>query len=320
MQELKRCYMQKIHSNYPCSQQSLYTVAGLVWAAYDANLAAFTGLKGKYTNAYSIAALVDIKAARDLPTVHSRNSIPESIRIQLLPLGLKCLSNQRKLKSYIHEVFPENAAKPMLAAAGFNSYSSALNEGWEEMNTMVTAGHTFIDANSTVLQAGTTNMPLPFKATYATDKTAFETVYSNYIASTQATPGGTNDKIVANNAVYSTLMAMMEDGRLIFENDSIKKALFTFGTVLSNVTGVGSTGMHITAIDSISKLRIEHFTATVQPGDEAGNAAKDTLDLKMPADTYTVVIMAPGYHDVIVSSVVLTTGVMHRLEVIMVKK
>ena len=312
--------MQKIHSNYPCSQQSLYTVAALVWKSYDDNLASFTELKGKYTKPFSVAALLDLKAARDLPTVHSRNSIPESIRIQLLPLGLTCLSNQRKLKSYINEVFPDNAAKPMLAAAGFNSYSSAINESWEEMNTMVTAGHTFIDSNSTTLQAGTENMPLAFKTTYATDKTAFETVYSNYIASTQATPGGTNDKIVANNAVYSTLMAMMEDGRLIFENDSIKKALFTFGTVLSNVTGVGSTGMHITAIDSISKLRIEHFTATVQPGDEAGNAAKDTLDLKMPADTYTVVIMAPGYHDVIVSSVVLTTGVMHRLEVIMVKK
>jgi len=40
----------------------------------------------------------------------------------------------------------------------------------------------------------------------------------------------------------------------------------------------------------------------------------------MLADTYTVVITAPGYHDVTVASVLLSTGVMHRLEVTMIKK
>ncbi len=312
--------MQKIHSIYGCSQQSLYTVAGLVWATYDANLASFTDFKGKYTQPYSTAALLDIKAAKDLPTAQSRKSIPESIRVQLLPLGLTCLSNQRRLRSYIHEVFPGDSATPMLAAAGFNAYNPALREGWEEMNTMITAGDSFIDKNTTALEAGTTNMPAAFKATYTTGKTAFETVYHNFIVSAQAKAGGTNDKLVANNAIYSTLIAMMEDGRLIFENDATKKALFTFSTVLSGVTGNGTTGMHITAKDSISKLNIEHFSVTVQPGDEAGEATGDVLELKMSADTYTVVISAPGYHDITLTDVLLTTGVMHRLDVIMVKK
>ena len=311
--------MSKIHANYPCSQQSLYTVAGLVWASYDANLTAFTGLKGKYTKPFSTAALADIKAAKELPTSLSRSAVPESIRVQLLPLGLTCLSNQRKLRSYINEVFTDNAATPMLAAAGFNAYPAAMHEGWEEMNTMITAGDAFIDDKSTVLEAGITNMPVAFKATYTADKTAFETVYNNYIISHQAKSGGTNNKLAANNAIYAILTALMEDGRLIFENDSNKKALFTFTTVLSGVTGNGTTGMHITAIDSISKLKIEHISATVQPGDEAGEAEKDILELKMSENTYTVVISAPGYHNITVPDVQLTTGVMHRLEVIMVK-
>ena len=312
--------MQKIHSIYGCSQQTLYTIAGLVWTNYIANLAAFTGFKGKYTKAYATSSLTDVSAAKALPSKHTRNAIPESIRVQLLPLGLTCLSNQRKLKSYIHEVFPGDAAAPMLAAAGFNSYTAATHESWEEMNNMITSADAFIATNSIVLQAGVTNMPVSFQGIYTTGKTAFETIYNNYLFSSQATSAATNAKISANNEVYSTLIAMMGDGRLIFENDESRKALFTFSTVLVNVTGVGTTGMHITAIDSISKLKLTDFTVIVQPGEEIAETSTDILELKMPADTYTVVISAHGYNDVTIMDVILTTGVMHRIEVIMVKK
>jgi len=312
--------MSKVNTNYGCSQQTLYTAAALVWISYAANLPAFASLKGKYTKDYATDALAALAAAKALPTSHARNSIPESIRIQLMPLGDNCLCNQRKLRSYIHEVFPGDAATPMLAAAGFNSYTSAYNYNWAEMNTMITEGDLFISNNSTVLQDGTNNMPIPFIASYTSDKTAFETVYNNYITSAQATTGGTNEKLLANNAVYATLIAMMEDGRLIFENDKTRKELFTFSIVLNNITGNGTTGMHISAIDSITELSIPGFTATVQPGDESGQATSDILEFKMSAGTYKVVIMAPGYPDYIAENVQLTTGVMHRLDVVLTKK
>ena len=312
--------MSKVNSNYGCSQQTLYTAAALVWTSYAANLTAFTGLKGKYTKDYATAAVAAIAAAKALPASHARNAIPESIRIQLVPLGLNCLSNQRKLKSYIHEVFPGDAATPMLAAAGFNAYPAAFHEGWEEMNTMITAADFFIAQNTVALKAGTTNMPDAFISAYSTDKTAFETVYNNYIISSQATAGGTVDKVTANNAVYANLIAMMEDGRLIFEADKTRKELFTFSIVVNNITGNGTTGMHITAVDSISKKHIPGFTASVQPGDESGQATSDILEFKMSAGTYTVVIMAPGFSDKIIENVQLTTGVMHRLDVVLTKK
>ena len=39
----------------------------------------------------------------------------------------------------------------------------------------------------------------------------------------------------------------------------------------------------------------------------------------MPADTYTVVISAPGYKVYTATEVLLSTGVMHRLDVVMIK-
>jgi len=55
-------------SIYGCSQQSLYTVAAVVWANYTANLASFAAFKAKYTAALATAALAAVAAAKLLPT------------------------------------------------------------------------------------------------------------------------------------------------------------------------------------------------------------------------------------------------------------
>ena len=65
---------------YPCSQQSLYTVAAVVWANYNTNLASFTSFKGKYNAALATTALAALAAAKLLPNKETRNALPESVR------------------------------------------------------------------------------------------------------------------------------------------------------------------------------------------------------------------------------------------------
>ncbi len=303
---------------YGCSQQSLYTVAAVVWTNYNTNLAQFTAFKGKYTTALATTALAALAAAKLLPNQGTRNSLPESVRIALVPLGVTCLANQRKLKSYIEEAFPTSTVA-MLKSAGNSSYHAAYNEGWEEMNTMITDGQLFITNNTADLEMIGNNMPTAFIATYTNDKTAFETVYKSYLLSAQATAGETSDKMKANNGVYTTLRNMLNDGQLIFENDATRKAIFTFDTVLGKVTGNGTTGMRITGSDSVSKVNITNFTASVQPGAEVAVADGIILELKMSEALYTVVISAPGYTPLTITNVQLTTGIMHRLDVELVK-
>ena len=303
---------------YHCSQQSLYTVEAVVWTNCNTNIASFTAFKGKYTAALGTAAMAAVAAAKALPTKETRNALPESVRIALLPLGDACLANQRLLKSYIEEAYPTTAVT-MLASAGYKSYNAASHEGWEEMNVMITAAELFLATNATVLEMAGANMPAAFVATYTSSKTAFETVYNSYLLTAQATPGGTSDKIKANNKTYTTMMAMLKDGQLIFEDDSTRKAIFTFDTVLGKVTGNCTTGMRITVADHVSKVNITDFTVTVQPGGEVATANGIILELKMSEAIYTVVISAPGYTPITMIDVKLTTGVMHRLDVELVK-
>ena len=303
---------------YGCSQQSLYTVAAVVWANYNANLARFTAFKGKYNAALATTALADLAAAKLLPNLGTRNALPESVRIALLPLGYTCLANQRKLKSYIEEAFPTTTVA-MLKSAGNSSYKKAYNESWEEMNVMLTDAALFISNNTAALEMSGANMPAAFVATYTSGKTAFENVYKSYLLNVQATPGETSDKMKANNTIYTTLRSMLNDGQLIFENEETKKAIFTFNTVLAKVAGNSTTGMRITAEDIVSKVNITNFTAIVQPGEEVGTADGIILELKMSENLYNVAISAPGYNSLLINNVQLTTGVMHRLDVEMVK-
>jgi hypothetical protein len=207
----------------------------------------------------------------------------------------------------------------MLASAGNKSYKAATHEGWEEMNTMITDADLFITNNTEALEMLGQNMPVAFVTTYSTDKSAFETLYKSYLLTSQATTGDTSDKMKANNKVYNTMMAMLRDGQLIFETDETRMAIFTFATVLGHVSGNGTTGMRITAVDTLSKVNITNFMATVQPGATVATADGIILELKMSEAMYSVLISAPGYTPLIVNDVQLKTGIMHRLDVEMVK-
>ena len=259
-------------------------------------------------------------AAKALPAKQTRDAVPENIRVQLIPLWITCLANQRRLKSYLEEVFVGDATKTMLTAAGFGYYSDASNEVWEDVHSMIALGLTFITDHTTELEAGTTNMPAGFVTTYTSGKTAFETVYYNYIQKTIATFGGTNAKIVSNNAIYTKLNKMLSDGKLIFEDNDILKAEFTFTNLLAQVSESGTTGMRITVKDKLTKLNITNFKVTVQPGDITKYAdGNKILILPMSADKYWVEIITPGYPPYSNKEVVLTTGVMHKVDLVLEK-
>src|SRR5438045_5981680 len=75
---LKNFYM-KINPNYRCTQQQLYALANLGWQNYLDNLADFTNHKAKYTEEFGTNAIAAVLAAKNLPDIQVRGSVPESI-------------------------------------------------------------------------------------------------------------------------------------------------------------------------------------------------------------------------------------------------
>jgi len=311
--------MAHVNPLYKCSQQNLYIAATMGWANYSDNQVSFKDFKGKYTPAYGTNALAEILAAKALPDSSSRNSIPETLRDTLVPLADTCLYNWNMLKSYIQEVYEGGTEKTMIRAAGGDYYKKARKYDWSEVDMMNQAATYFIADHTTELQKGTDNMPATFVAKYASGKTAYDAVYQKYLKAQQTTGGGTDAKITANNKVYKKLIDMQKDGRLIFNTNESKKDLFTFDTLLSFISGTGTTGFKLWVNDSVSELPIANYKVSIQPGDitEVG-AADGTLEKHLSENVYSFTLEAAGY-DVYRDTIRVTTGTVSRKKIKLVK-
>lgn len=299
---------------YKCTQQQLYAVANLGWQNYLDNLTDFTNYKAKYTAALGNDAIAAVLAAKNLPNEQARGSVPESLRIQVVQAGLICLDNWQKLKGYINEAFP-GMQKPKLQAAGSAYYRQASNEGWEQMQSMLTSASTFIVDNSPALSQGGDNMPAAFPAKFEADKTDFESKYTAYLNASLGSVSSTGNKIAANNAVYDALLKMFADGQIIYRTDAMKKMLFVFDTLIGFVSVPGATGLRIVAKEKLTALPLPGLAVTAQPGNIQGTTDENgVLVLSMPENTYSITGIKAGYQT-FTEEVDITTGVVSRREV-----
>ncbi len=312
--------MSRIHSHYNCSQQHFYIATEAAWDNFKDNLAAFSGFKGKYKDPYGPNAILELKAAKAMPDDAERSAVPETIRATLVPLGATCINNWRMLKSYTIDAFSEDVLPTMLRAAGSEYYDKAVSYNWSEIDMMNDVATKFMAKYLTELKKGTENMPDTFPATYASGKTAFDAVYKKFLKAKQGTGAGTDDKIAANNKVYKKMMAMLKDGRLIFNADPNKKDLFTFETLLSFVSGNGNSGIKVWVISDDTGLPIPEFEATLQPGTLAEKGNPDgTATLITSAGQYNLHINAPGYEEYREDNVRISTGTISRRKIRLVK-
>src|SRR5689334_1245610 len=129
---------------YKCSQQEFYAAAKLGWQNYRDNLLDFTNHKAKYTAAFGDDALNALLAAKNLPDDQARDSVSETLRVQLTQVADVCLADWQVLKSYILEAFAEEEQKTRLEAAGAKYYRKAANKGWTEMQALLDLATRFI--------------------------------------------------------------------------------------------------------------------------------------------------------------------------------
>jgi len=92
---------------------------------------------------------------------------------------------------------------------------------------MLVMGAALIAEHSTALLNNGKGMPEMFPATFTAAKTNFDTVLQEYMSIRKTVKRDTGAKTAANNAVYATLMDMLQDGKIVFEDNPEIKKLFT---------------------------------------------------------------------------------------------
>jgi hypothetical protein len=82
-------------------------------------------------------------------------------------------------------------------------------------------------------------MPAAFAAEYTTATDDFLGLYDRFTDAEQDSQEATDEKINANNAIYSKLIRMFEDAQIIYENDPSKRERFVFAQVYAMITRPG---------------------------------------------------------------------------------
>lgn len=226
-------------SKYHCTQAELYSICTIGWQSYLENQTDFEAFSTLYTVPFGDAALLQVEAAKNLPDFQARNQATETAYILMGQRAEEGTAKWRALRSYIKASFPPELYKPNVEAAGEEHYNKAMTRNWSETELMFTSAIAFVIANTAELTLG--GMPATFQADFEAIKIDFDKQYTAFTDSGQDEHEGTDEKVLANNAIYSNLQSMFEDGQIIFEKDAAKRERFIFARVKASITNNPTT-------------------------------------------------------------------------------
>ncbi len=237
----------KPERKYNSTQAELYSICDIGWTSFEENLADFTAAKTFYDAAFLTARRGEVQAAKLLPDEQARGAVPESFNVQMQQAANAALLKWKFLRSHIGDAFTGDLTKPNVEAAGSAYYDTASTGNWEDLKAMLVAGQTFITENLGALTAA--GMPAGFQLSYNNAMTAFTDLYDDFKDGEQDAGEGTDEKIIANNAIYDKMMKMFDDGQLIYDNNAAKRNRFIFAQVKSLVTPPGGgNGIPVTSL------------------------------------------------------------------------
>ena len=305
--------MEDLKPNYNCSQDVLYAACELVITSLNEELVSFTALKPKYNAALVTSLRADLLAARNIPALSQRQSEQEIARINLLAKLTLCLDKLNALRLYIRDAYTVSAIREVrMMEAGFGDYEKAAEANWEKLEAIMNNAKVFIGLHEAELLAGD-NMPAGFKADF--DALA-ATVNPEVVAMQNMRENnkqGTSEKILANNNLYTKVMAVCEDGTYIFRNDSAKASQFVWSSVSEIITPPGAAGLRGDVKDELTSEVIVGASVNVKRADSPMITVVTDVDGKylfgsLPVGDYEGKVTNEGYQSV-GFTVTISTGV-----------
>jgi hypothetical protein len=305
--------MEDLKPNYNCSQDVLYAACELVITSLNEELVSFTALKPKYNAALVTSLRADLLAARNIPALSQRQSEQEIARINLLAKLTLCLDKLNALRLYIRDAYTISAIREVrMMEAGFGDYEKAAEANWEKLEAIMNNAKVFIGLHEAELLAGD-NMPAGFKADF--DALA-ATINPEVVAMQNMRENnkqGTSEKILANNNLYTKVMAVCEDGVYIFRNDAAKASQFVWSSVSEIITPPGAAGLRGDVKDELTSEVIVGASVNVKRADSPMITVVTDVDGKylfgsLPAGDYEGKVTNEGYQSV-GFTVTISTGV-----------
>ena len=305
----------RIKAQYKSPFLIMYAVALVIWQNFINFLSFFTKFNAAYTEQTATDAIKAINAAKLLPDASIRRALAKKLRKLLRIDGKLCCNQFQLLLAYIEKAFPNSEVAAMKQAAGYGYYLKASRGNLTTLIALNTAAGTFIKENTEALIAA--GMPASFAESFTTTLANFDKLNTSYTEAVQAEREETNAKTAANNAVYSSLAAVMRDAKVIFINDATTRAFFTYNLIAVRFKPEGKTGYRFKVTAANSKAPLKGAIVTLQPGNivveiKKTGAAEVVLQKGI---IYSYTVFFPGFGTVSGSNLQPVPGVIKRIDV-----
>lgn len=305
-------------NNYNCSQAELYMACRAAWRLCRKNLADFSAFKTKYTADFIDQNMAEIEDADYQQDVNARYVESEGLRMDLVKAKDDILVAYRHLQAYIDDAYMGEMRGKMYNASGKPFYERASQCKWASVSGLLRGAIPFIEENRMLLVANN-NMPESFIAKFKQLQTRFDGIHAQYNDSDADASDKTSAKIVANNAIYEKMVAVLDDGKRLYAGDAEMAKNFMLTSIMSQVSGNKQAGIdgRITKIDK--KNPVKNAKITVLNSNNVGvtNKMGRYSIYPLAAATYSVLIEADGFESITVKDIQVKTGVMKRVSVIL---
>ena len=301
---------------YNCSADDLYLAIQYGWDLTEQHLAALAAYKSKYTSAFVKTHQDALRTAEDMPDQQARRAPTQAQRVDLVAKKDQVLTYFQFLVGYIEDTYQKDKVKIMTQSAGQAKYAKAQNNNWPSVKALLSSAVTFIENNQADLTADN-NMPLDFLARFKQVRTDFDALYSLWNTDDSETYILTDEKINANNALYSTLMGVVSDAQKVFRHDAVLAQKFTFSALMGQIRGTTAAGVSGKVLILGTNDVLTNATITIASLNKSVQTdVEGRFELSpIAAGFYNIKIEAPNYEPFMLDNFEIKIGTIRRLNI-----
>jgi hypothetical protein len=310
------------NKRYPCTQRELYAVCASAWDSCHRNLEEFAKFRPVYTNDFIEGKLREIVSVSRMPHRTSRSAEQQLSRLVLMNKLAECHAEWKKLKLALSEIWPEDELNIHYKAMGQSFYADSHRFKWEACTGLMETALAYVQNNAEILQASPLLGP-SFAEEFKVLTRDLNERRFDYLEQMKLQGIGGSEKVKASSKLYSDLMLMFADAKIVFRDDPDTLKHFFFDVQLNLVSGQGGAGIK-GSINSgkvpINQLRDLKLTL-LENDDEAFVDEEGSYRFsQLAAGSYTMEVKATGYKTLVIPDIRVNTGAFHieniRLELI----
>jgi Carboxypeptidase regulatory-like domain len=222
------------------------------------------------------------------------------------------------LLSYIQKTYAADIVESMYDAAGKKYLAAAKKVDWPSVSQLFSSALPFMDEHWAELTEKAKVTPA-FLDDFKAKSAAYQAAYTAYKAAEQSVKDKGDEKIMANNAVYSDLMLMLTDAKRVYSDDPERIADYTFKELLGQVQSPKNAGLNGKVIQKGTKTVIKTAKITILVIEKTTTVDdKGRFEITpLPIGKYDIIVEAEGYVTQIFKDMKIRTGVTTRLNVVM---